>query len=126
MSEKSSFERVINTQLEALGRRNNDEEKLKSFTPEERELILRRKRILSSVVYFIGKDFDMPVELNDPGAGWHWDFKENIVRTDPKDLLEKPESFSRFVMGHEAGHRRISRTGFIPLETWQQPGFAFL
>ncbi len=52
MSEKNSFEQIIASQYEVLGRKNNDEEKLKSFTPEERETILRRKRILLSTVYF--------------------------------------------------------------------------
>lgn len=96
------------------------------FSPEEMRLIESRRRILSSLAYFIGKDFQMPVELNQPGAGWHWDFKENVVRVDPKDLLEKPMEYLRFVISHEGGHRRISRTEFIPLETWRQPGFSFL
>lgn len=126
MSEKNSFEQIIASRLESLGRRNTDEEKLQGFTPDEKKIISYRKRVLSSLVYFIGKDFQMPLELNDAGAGWHWDFENNVVRADPKDLLEKPENFSRFVMGHEAGHRRISRTGFIPLEVWKQPGFAFM
>ncbi len=68
----------------------------------------------------------MPVELNEPGAGWHWDFKENIIRIDPNDLLEKSIDYLRFVISHEGGHRRISRTDFIPLEEWKQPGFSFM
>lgn len=117
---------IFLSRLESLGRKNNDKEILKNFSPEEKDLISKRKRVLSSIVYFIGKDFEMPVELNNPGAGWHWDFKKNEVKVDPQDLLNKPEGFSRFVMGHEAGHRRISRTGFIPLEIWKKPGFAFM
>ena len=34
--------------------------------------------------------------------------------------------YLRFVISHEGGHRRISRTDFIPLEEWQQPGFSFM
>lgn len=68
----------------------------------------------------------MPVELNEPGAGWHWDFDQNVVRIDPKDLLEKPMDYLRFVISHEGGHRRISRTDHIPLEVWKQPGFPFM
>ena len=97
-----------------------------NFTPEELETIESRRRILASLAYFIGKDFQIPVELNEPGAGWHWDFQKNIIRVDPKDLLEKPMDYLRFVISHEGGHRRISRTEFIPAETWRQPGFAFM
>ena len=104
----------------------DEEEILKNFTPEEREEIKYKQEILSSLAYFIGKDFRIPVELNEPGAGWHWDFKNNIIRIDPKDLLEKPMDYLRFVISHEGGHRRISRTEFIPLETWNQPGFSFM
>ena len=96
------------------------------FTPEQLAEIETKRRILSLLAYFIGKDFQMPVELNQPGAGWHWDFKENVVRVDPKDLLEKPMEYLRFVISHEGGHRRISRTEFIPSETWRQPGFSFM
>ena len=97
-----------------------------TFTPEQQREIEYKQKVLSSLAYFIGKDFKMPVELNEPGAGWHWDFKENVVRIDPKDLLEKPMDYLRFVISHEGGHRRISRTEFIPLETWKQPGFSFM
>jgi len=94
------------------------------FTPEQLTEIENKRQILSSLAYFIGKDFNIPVELNQPGAGWHWDFKENKIRVDPKDLLEKPMDYLRFVISHEGGHRRISRAEFIPLEEWQQPGFS--
>jgi hypothetical protein len=102
------------------------DDNLSSFTPEQQREIESKRQILSSLAYFIGKDFKMPVELNKPGAGWHWDFKENVVRIDPKDLIEKPMDYLRFVISHEGGHRRISRTDFIPLETWKQPGFSFM
>lgn len=99
---------------------------LAEFTPEQQAEIRQKQQTLSSLAYFIGKDFRIPVELNQPGAGWHWDFKENVIRIDPKDLLEKPMDYLRFVISHEGGHRRISRTDFIPLEEWKQPGFAFM
>lgn len=94
------------------------------FTPEQLIDIENKRQVLSSLAYFIGKDFNIPIELNEPGAGWHWDFKENKIRVDPKDLLEKPMDYLRFVISHEGGHRRISRAEFIPLEEWQQPGFS--
>ncbi len=99
---------------------------LDQFSEKEQIEIKYKQRVLSSLAYFVGKDFEIPVELNDPGAGWHWDFKANKIRIDPKDLLEKPLDYLRFVISHEGGHRRISRTDFIPLETWSQPGFSFM
>jgi len=99
---------------------------LAEFTPEQQAEIKQKQQTLSSLAYFIGKDFRIPVELNQPGAGWHWDFQNNVIRIDPKDLLEKPIDYLRFVISHEGGHRRISRADFIPLEEWRQPGFAFM
>lgn len=102
------------------------EEILASFSIEEQDIIESKRKTLSGLAFFIGKDFNIPVELNEPGAGWHWDFKENVIRIDPKDLLEKDMEYLKFVISHEGGHRRISRTDFIPLEVWQQPGFSFM
>jgi len=106
--------------------RKKEKDVLAEFTPEQQAEIKQKQQTLSSLAYFIGKDFRIPVELNQPGAGWHWDFKENVIRIDPKDLLEKPMDYLRFVISHEGGHRRISRTDFIPLEEWRQPGFSFM
>ncbi|HQU07543.1 MAG TPA: VWA domain-containing protein [Candidatus Paceibacterota bacterium] len=102
------------------------DEILGGFSEAERADILHKQKVLSSLGYFIGKDFDMPILLNKPGAGWHWNFKENHIKIDPKDLLEKSLDYLRFVISHEGGHRRISRTDFIPEEVWQQPGFSFM
>ena len=99
---------------------------LAEFTPEQQEEIKQKQQTLSSLAYFIGKDFRIPIELNESGGGWYWDFKNNIIRIDPKDLLEKPMDYLRFVISHEGGHRRISRTDFIPLEEWKQPGVSFM
>ena len=106
--------------------RKKDKDVLTGFTPEQQAEIKQKQQTLSSLAYFIGKDFRIPVELNQPGAGWHWDFQNNVIRIDPKDLLEKPMDYLRFVISHEGGHRRISRTDFIPFEEWKQPGFAFM
>ncbi len=106
--------------------RKKEKDVLAKFTPEQQAEIKQKQQTLSSLAYFIGKDFRIPVELNQPGAGWHWDFQENVIRIDPKDLLEKPMDYLRFVISHEGGHRRISRTDFIPLEEWRQPGFSFM
>ena len=96
------------------------------FNAEQLAEIESKRQVLSSLAYFIGKDFNIPVELNEPGAGWHWNFKENKIRVDPKDLLEKPMDYLRFVICHEGGHRRITRAESIPLEEWKQPGFSFM
>jgi cobalamin biosynthesis protein CobT len=99
---------------------------LAHYTAEQQSEIKHKQQILSSLAYFIGKDFSIPVKLNQPGEGWHWDFEKNIIRIDPQDLLDKPMDYLRFVISHEGGHRRISRTDFIPVEQWQEPGFAFM
>lgn len=104
----------------------SDEQILKSFSTEEKQEIIQKQELLSVLANFIGRDFSMPVFLNEPGKGWHWNFQENIVKVDPTDLLEKPMDYLRFVICHEGGHRRISRTEFIPEETWKQTGFPFL
>ena len=116
----------IDNQFEFKHVKSQDEEILNGFSLEKQKEIKRKQEILSSLAFFIGKDFQIPIELNKPGEGWHWDFENNIIRIDPKDLLEKSMDYLRFVISHEAGHRRISRVGFIPTETWDQPGFSFM
>lgn len=112
--------------LEAL-HKNPDEEQLGAFTPEEQQEITSKQKVLSSLAYFVGKDFEIPVLLNKPGGGWYWDQEKNHIKVDPKDLLEKPMDYLRFVICHEAGHRRISHIiDVIPKEVWQQPGFSFM
>lgn len=119
----------------AVGRQKNgvrengptgDREILARYSPDEQRAIAEKQRLLSSLGFFIGKDFEIPILLNEPGAGWHWNFKDNYIKIDPKDLLEKPLDYLRFVISHEGGHRRISRTDFIPPVVWQQPGFSFM
>lgn len=126
-SKENKIMKEIAQQFEALVEDDKiEKEILASFSKKEQKEIKYKQRVLSSLAYFIGKDFEIPVELNSPGAGWHWDFKANKIRIDPKDLLEKPLDYLRFVISHEGGHRRISRTDFIPPETWSQPGFSFM
>ncbi len=102
----------------------NEQRILASFTPEQVKEIREKQAQLSSLAYFVGKDFNIPVLLNEPGRGWFWDQQKNHIKIDPKDLLEKPIDFLRFVICHEAGHRRITRIiGVIPNEVLQQPGY---
>lgn len=125
MSRSESFAAVRPSKPKGFEGKGQDEI-LAGFSEAERTNILHKQKVLSSLGYFIGKDFDMPILLNSPGAGWHWNFKENHIKIDPKDLLEKPLDYLRFVISHEGGHRRISRTEFIPEEVWKQPGFSFM
>lgn len=125
MEQTDIMERETRTTLQAL-RPDRQSEILGQFTPEQQQDIRYRQQVLSSLAYFIGKDFRIPVELNEPGQGWHWDFAENKIRIDPKDLIDKPLDYLRFVISHEGGHRRISRTEDIPVDVWKQPGFSFM
>lgn len=122
---EKTMERETSTILQAL-RNNRQSEILGQFSPQEQQDIKYRQQVLSSLAYFIGKDFRIPVELNEPGQGWHWDFAENKIRIDPQDLKEKPMDYLRFVISHEGGHRRVSRTDDIPPDVWRQPGFSFM
>lgn len=103
---------------------NPQEQILGQFSPDEQKLIRERMRVLSRIPGHVGKDFEMAVELNNPGGGWHWNFAINHVRVDPKDLLKKPLDWCRQTMAHEGFHRRVSRTDFIPKDEWEQPGFS--
>jgi len=119
------MEREAPSTIQAL-RKPTQTEIISQFSEPQQREIQHRQQILSSLAYFIGKDFRIPVELNEPGAGWHWDFGENKIRIDPQDLVEKPMDYLRFVISHEGGHRRITRADDIPREIWGQPGFAFM
>lgn len=101
---------------------------LKPFTEEEREIIEERIAILTPLCKMISGDLDMEIELN-PNEGWHWDFEHNVVRCDPKDLLEKPMDYLRHLFQHEAGHRKVTKAippKIVPIEVWNQPGFSYL
>lgn len=121
------FKMNFEPQYERISERSDEQQEiLEGFTSEEQIEIKKKQSLLSGLAYFIGKDFSIPVELNSPGAGWHWDFEKNTIKIDPEDVLEKPMDYLRFVVCHEGGHRRITRADFISLEEWQQPGFSFL
>ncbi len=98
---------------------------LSEYAPEEQKQITERLHTLSGVAQFIGKDFSMPVRLNNPGGGWSWDFVKNETFADPDDLLKKPLEQNRFVIAHEGAHRRISPTD-MPEAEREQPGYMFM
>lgn len=114
--------------FQALFRRDRDRqaEILGGFSPQQQQEIRYKQKILTSLATFIGKDFGIPVKLNEPGEGWDWNFQVNEIKVDPKDLLEKPLDYLRFVTSHEGSHRRISRAADIPQDVWRQPGFSFM
>ena len=116
----------VESQFNLAADKRRERSILESFSPEQQEEIQKKLDRLSLIPKYIGQDFDMPVELNTPGGGWHWDFEHNVVRVDPRDILEKPIEYLKFVMAHEGGHRRVSRVDFIPKEVWNQQGFPFM
>jgi hypothetical protein len=111
-----------------------EREILDLFSPEEQKEILSKRQVLSSIAYFIGKDFRMPIELGLPTpeceSGWMQGKKadgSDFLQINARDLIEKPMEYLRFVIAHEGGHRRVSRIlGVIPQEVWQEPGFPML
>lgn len=99
---------------------------LSRYTAEEQQILKDKLRVLKVLACFIGKDYEMPVEFNQPGRGWHWDFEHNRIRIDPEDVLSQPLPYLRAIICHEGGHRRITRADFIPHDLWQTPGFSYL
>lgn len=95
-------------------------------TPEQQTEIDSKLDYLSSIAKFIGKDFDIPVNLAEAGKGWYWDFKENAIYADPADISERPLEELKFIIAHEGSHRRISRLSDIDKQQWEAPGFSFL
>lgn len=102
--------------FEALFWRSQDKERenqiLDQFTPEQQKIIKSRQRILSSLAYFIGKDFEIPIELGLPTpdcpSGWRQGQKADgtvFLQMNAHDLLDKQMDFLRFVTCHEGGHR---------------------
>lgn len=109
---------------------------LQNFSPQEQQQIQYRKRVLSSLAYFIGKDLQIPVYAGLPSqenpSGWHYgvdtqNLDEKYIQMNAHDLLNLPMDRLRFRTEHEAGHVRISRMAeTIPLEEWKQTGFSLL
>jgi cobalamin biosynthesis protein CobT len=99
---------------------------LKEFTATEQHILKRSVEMLAVLGQYMSKDFAIPVLLGEPGGGWCWNFKDNRIYVDPKDILTKPDSYLRFVIAHEAAHRRITKVGPIPEELWKEPGYPFM
>lgn len=111
----------------------SENEILSLFTPEQQAEIKQKKQILSSLAYFIGKDFRVPIELGLPTrqcpSGWRQGKDNNgneFLQMNAYDLLEKSMALLRFFTCHEGGHKRISRPEIVPLDIWRQSGFAFM
>ncbi len=111
-------------------------EVLSKFTPEQQAKIKYNQQVLSSLGYFIGKDFKIPVYAGLPSAenpsGWRFTINsrnpsERYIQMNAVDLLNLPMERLRFRTCHEASHVRITRfADIIPIEEWNQTGFSFL
>lgn len=107
---------------------------LGQFSTEQQEAIKYRQQVLSSLAYFIGRDFQIPIVVGLPTqdcpSGWKWQRNQDgtqFIQMNAHDLLDKPMDFLRFTTSHEGGHRRISRIeGIIPPNVWEQEGFSFM
>ncbi|RME61551.1 MAG: VWA domain-containing protein, partial [Candidatus Dadabacteria bacterium] len=99
---------------------------LRRYSADEQRKILKKLELLQGIARLISQDFNMPILLNDPGAGWHWNYVENKVRVDPEDLLSKSDNYLKFVIAHEAVHRKITRFTRIPQELISEPGYSFM
>ncbi|MFA7193812.1 MAG: hypothetical protein WC087_02765 [Candidatus Paceibacterota bacterium] len=100
---------------------------LQGYNPDQQREIQEKQRQLTSLAYFIGKDFEIPVLLNEPGGSWHWNYQENYIKINPDDLLTRPMEYLRHVISHEGGHRRITKVqGVVSDEILSQPGFSYL
>ncbi len=98
-----------------------------SLTDEQMAEAEARRASLAVIAKFIGKDFNIPVKLSEPGGGWFWDFEKNEISADPVDIVRQPLDYSQFVIAHEGSHRRISRFDHETEDLWRtEPGFSFL
>jgi uncharacterized protein with von Willebrand factor type A (vWA) domain len=99
---------------------------LSTYTHDEQRIILHNLESTAATTQYLGQDFVMKVLLNQPGAGWHWNFSRNEVRVDPETLLKAPLDVSRAIFCHEGLHRRITPKDGVPAEDWSKPGMPFL
>lgn len=106
--------------------RKKEDPNLSQFSDKERREIEQRRRLLSSLAHFIGKDFSMPVKFGKPGEGWSGDLKNNSLIVDPEDLATQSMDTLRYRVSSQAGRRRISRLEDIPQRQWEEPGYQYL
>lgn len=99
-------------------------EKQKETTGRVTEVDEELRRRAEAIALFMGGDYNMTASVGPYGSGWHWDFVNNHVNMDAKDLLEEDEDVVRGVASHEGNHRSFSRPDYVK-DLWQEPGFAF-
>lgn len=102
------------------------EDILSKYTKQQQNILIHTIDMLGVLGKYLSKDFTIPVLFSDPGDGWYWSFKENKIFVDPEDILTKPAAYLRFVIAHEAAHRRITRLSVIPEKLWKEPGYSFM
>lgn len=124
---------VVSEQAYRAIKDDKEKDPIADFTPEQQAEIRQKQQTLSSLAYFIGKDFRIPIEIGLPTpdcpSGWRQGKRADgtdFLQMNAYDLLGKPMDYLRFVTCHEGGHKRISRPEIVPLDVWKQPGFAFM
>ncbi len=97
------------------------EKEIKSEHPAVDEQLRRRAE---AIALFMGGDYNMTASVGPWGSGWGWDFANNHVNMDAKDLATEPEDIIKGIAAHEGNHRLISRPEHAQ-DLWQEPGFSF-
>ena len=108
LKEKFSFV-VLDQQEREFQRLKNEEEKiLNGYSNSERKIIVDRLNSLKGTIDMVSADNDIQVFVNEPGAGWFWNYQRNYIRIDADALLHRPLEENRFFVSHEAAHRRLT------------------
>jgi len=65
---------------------------------------------LAAIARLVGGDWDVKVEIGQPGSGSFFDESQNRISFDPLHLIDPArEAQAEFVAAHEGGHRAITR-----------------
>lgn len=81
-------------------------------------------RKAAAIALFMGGDYNMTASVGPWGSGWYWDFANNHVSMDAKDIATEAEEVVKGVASHEGNHRFASRPEHVQ-DLWREPGFAF-
>lgn len=126
----SSVAHWVEDDAEAEGSEGGLEDESARKDMERKEHVLREyNERLRLIAHSVSGDYTMVVEPGEPGK-WYWDTRNNVVRWDPLEVLEKSESSEDELKGkiaHEGGHRAVTRYfGFVPDEVMSQVGMSSL
>ncbi len=89
------------------------------------ELVYREetRKLCERIVEFVNPGAKVPVHWK-KGAGWFWNFKDNYIVMDERDLETKSREYCIGVALHESMHVWMSRTEYFTDDEWKQLGFA--